>query len=192
MTPRPQPPQTDAFWLMVGKCIGAWANVEEALFRIVWKCLGPYEQSAIVYYKTPSLEARFTLADELVESVLPKTKPGKQHHPSVKSWTAAKSGYDKLLSVRRRIAHQPVGAATAPLRAGMALDEGPAFWLEIFVSQQERTRKRSSGHQPLLIEDLSKHRVALRALSERLQQFHDDVLTKRDSASPPPAPQSRG
>jgi hypothetical protein len=58
--------------MMVGYCIAAWADVDEQLFRIFQDCVGPLEQSAIIYYKTPGLDARFTLTNEIVRSILPK------------------------------------------------------------------------------------------------------------------------
>jgi hypothetical protein len=62
----------DEFYIMIGQCIAAWAQVDDELFRIFRSCLGPYEQSAIIYYRTPGLDARFGLTDEIVRSVLPE------------------------------------------------------------------------------------------------------------------------
>jgi hypothetical protein len=100
----------DEFHMMMGYCIAEWATVDEELFLIFRDCLGPYEQSAIIYFRTPGLNVRLGLTDELVLSVLPEKerKSGGHDHPSVKAWQEAIKGFDTLLAVRRRIAHQPI------------------------------------------------------------------------------------
>ena len=59
------------FYTVVGRCIAEWGNVEDWLFKLCRECLGPYEQSAIVYYRTPGVDVRLKLVDELVRSILP-------------------------------------------------------------------------------------------------------------------------
>src|SRR5580704_14046716 len=100
----------EEFYMMMGQCIAAWAEVDDELFRIFRDCVGPYEQSAIIYYRTPGLDIRFGLTDEIVRSVLPKKprRSGSHHHPNVKVWRAAQGDYQDLLAVRRRIAHHPI------------------------------------------------------------------------------------
>jgi len=58
--------ESDEFHMWVGYCITAWAEVDDVLFCIFRDCVGPSEQCAIIYYKTPGLEARFSLIDEIV------------------------------------------------------------------------------------------------------------------------------
>jgi hypothetical protein len=72
----------DEFHMMVGYCIAEWARVEDALFRIFQACLSiKAEQCAILYYRTPSLDTRLVLVDEIVKSVLPKKpKPSAHDH----------------------------------------------------------------------------------------------------------------
>ena len=100
----------DDFHMMIGYCIAEWAKVDDELFRIFRDGVGPYEQSAIIYYRTPTLNARLGLTDEIVQSVLPKRpkKSGGHYHPSVKAWKVAIEGFCNLLAIRRRIAHQPI------------------------------------------------------------------------------------
>src|SRR5580704_18065915 len=92
----------DEFHAMVGYCIAEWASVDDELFQIFRHCVGPIEQSAIIYYRTPGLKPRLDLTEELVKSVLPKrTKKSGGHDPAV-------ADFEKLLGTRRRIAHQPI------------------------------------------------------------------------------------
>ena len=92
LTPRKA---ADDFHMMIGYCVAEWAKVDDELFRIFRDCVGPYEQSAIIYYRTPTLNARLGLTDEIVQSVLPKRKKksGGHYHPSVKAWKVAIEGF---------------------------------------------------------------------------------------------------
>ncbi len=81
--------ESDKFHEMMGYCIAVWADVDDTLFRIFQHCVGAPLQCAIIYYKTPGLEARFSLTDEIVRSVLPKKKPGEHDHAYVKRWDKA-------------------------------------------------------------------------------------------------------
>jgi hypothetical protein len=140
------PPKTwqklgDRFHLMIGECIAAWAQVDDELFRIFHHCVGPLQQCAIIYYRMPGLDARFNLVDEIVRSVLPKRlrKSGGHDHPSVKAWIKAKGDYQMLLSVRRRIAHHPVGVRRGSIYLDVSFtDVPPPSWFEIYVSEHER------------------------------------------------------
>ena len=55
----------DEFFTWLGKCITAWAQVEEHLFEICVHSLGATRHRvAIVYYRTPTLDARLQLTNE--------------------------------------------------------------------------------------------------------------------------------
>jgi len=180
---------------MIGQCIAAWARADDELFGIFRDCLGPYEQSAIIYYRTPGLDQRFSLTDELVRSVLPKRvkKSGGHDHPSVTAWNKAKDGYQELLAVRRRIAHHPVTIRWRPFAVGDPINTPPPSWFEIYISQHEQLREKSADIPPLRIEDLRKHLAAVERLRERLHHFYHDVLIKHDATHQPPSPpRSRG
>jgi hypothetical protein len=111
----PGPPTNDkgtetSFLMHPGYCISTWAEVEQKLFEICWKALqSPREQAAIVYYRTPTLDARLTLTDELLRHVLPKReRPNGGHdHPDVMAWDALDKEITELLPTRNRLAHHP-------------------------------------------------------------------------------------
>jgi hypothetical protein len=189
----------DEFHMMVGYCIAEWAKVDNELFLIFRDCVGPYEQSAIIYYKTPGLDARFSLTDEIVRSVLPKParKSGGHQHHSVKAWGTAIKGYQELLAARRRIAHHPVAIRMQPLvfssvfnsaTLGSVTISGAPSWYEIYVNQHERLRGKSSDLPALRADDLRCHFRSVGALGDRLHHFFDGVLRKFDAESPPPSP----
>jgi hypothetical protein len=174
----------DEFYTLIGQCVVAWSNVDDELFRIFQHCVGPVEQSAIVYYRTPGLDVRFGLTDEIVRSVLPKRprRSGGHDHKDVKAWRQAKGDYKELLGTRRRIAHHPVrmhhsSILDVPDITAMADVLAPS-WFEIYVSEHEALREQSSNRRGLKVGDLRNHLVAVLRLSDRLRHFYADVLSQ--------------
>jgi hypothetical protein len=186
------PPQTlsdevSKFYELLGRCISAWAIVDDELFRIFRDCLGPYEQSAIIFYRTPGLDLRLHLTDEIVRSVLPKPerRSGSHPHRSVKSWKNLHSDFEALLSIRRRLAHHPVSNkydeyfafgqtafGSAPFYSGQPIKRR----LQVHVSDHERLREKSANLPPLAKADLTDHLSSVRKLANRLNEFSRDVL----------------
>ncbi len=188
--------------MTIGYCIAAWADVDDILFQIFSDCIGPRDQSAIIYFKTPGLEARFSLTDEIVKSVLPEPerKSGGHDHPSVIAWKKAIDGYQDLLSTRRRIAHHPV-AVKIEYPQGALLNRYPPGKMpiggavpairsayEIYMSENEKLRGRSADLPALRIKDLEDHQAAVGALANRLLGFLIDVLSKPGVGLPSPNP----
>src|SRR5579862_2470278 len=131
---------SDEFHMVMGYCIAAWSRVDAELFRIFQDCLGPLDQSAIIYYRMPGLDVRLGVTDELVKTtLLPSWERPGARDPRIKAWRGAIKPFHDLLAVRRRIAHHPVhfaeinDYATGYAAPGYftALD----LWLEIHVGQ---------------------------------------------------------
>lgn len=179
-------PERDEFYKWIGYCISAWAKVENHLFEICWKSLqAPKEQAAIIYFRTPSLDARLTLADELVKSVLPKPsrRNGGHDHPTVKQWGKIEKSIKSSLTTRRRIAHHPV----RPNETSFQFDDSDQFkgagfsfsWYELYVSEHEEARGKKIMPTNLIVTDLVDHEAALARLAGELKSFHDDVLSQQ-------------
>ncbi len=194
--------KTREFFETLGRCISAWAMVDDELFRIFRDCIGPYEQCAIIYYRTPGLDLRLNLTDEIVESVLPRPerKSGGHVHKSVKEWKALFNKFKKLLEVRRRLAHHPVSLkyewcyqltedsyGLAQLFSGKPPKMGllPKRIHAIDVGEHERLRKKSGAMQSLTERDLLIHLSSVRTLANDLNEFSRVVLTRRLEESPP-------
>jgi hypothetical protein len=176
------PKQHDEFMTLLGFCITAWAKIEEQLFKICELCLGARpDRVAIVYYRTPTVDARMKLVDELVGTALPTKTPGEHDHPDVITWSSIVKDAGALLHIRRRIAHHPVRAkinlppGTYKPKAFWYLE--PNSWLEIYESETERLRT-GKELQPLKTDDLKKHAKALTEVGNRFAQFRKDVLPK--------------
>jgi hypothetical protein len=64
-------------------CIKQWELVEIHLFKICELILGANRKHlAIIYYRTPTLDSRLSLTNDLVESMFPK-RPGEHDHPDL-------------------------------------------------------------------------------------------------------------
>jgi hypothetical protein len=172
--PTPPTPEKGAeqdFLMWVGYCITTWAEVEEALFGVCWKCLqSPKEVAAIVYFRTPSLDARVSLADELVKYTLPKRerKSGGHDHPSLKLWKQIERKFRDLLPTRNRIAHHPI--TRAEVLAGPDMLSG-WHWHYIYASEAEILRDKAEPLTPLTIADLSAHHWDTLSLRSELEGF---------------------
>jgi hypothetical protein len=180
-----------AFYEAVGRAIAAWAHVDEALFQVFVQSMnGPYRQCSIIYYKSPGLDPRLSMVDEIVRSILPATLPGKPKHETVKSWSDIKGEMLDLLPVRRRIAHHSVqhrsiGAAaglgsvssTPPTETGLATT---GFMVtagfSVYMGLPERARGRSIDQQGLGIEELRRHQDEVVRLAGRLVHFAVSTL----------------
>jgi hypothetical protein len=193
---RPRQQLGNEFMAMIGNCITEWANVDEALFAICWRCLGcTKEKAAIVYYRSPTIDARMTLIDELVKSSLPKTDPpSRTHvhdHADVKRWDSIEGQFRRLQGTRRRIAHQPVIMTLGSFRDDYnnpAISD-PSF--AIYMSQSEAARGRSAdlNTRPLTINDLHLHLQKLNLITEELYQMLRNVLPRHMPAFPWPPPE---
>jgi hypothetical protein len=184
----PNSETANRFYELLGRCIYAWAKVDDELFLIFRDCLGPYEQSAIIFYRTPGLDLRLNLTAEIVESVLPKPerKSGAHPHDSVKIWRKLAKEFRGLLSTRRRLAHHPVsvradayfsfdGSSTfggAPFYSGQPINPR----LELHTGHHEQLRDLSSNLQPLTEDDLKGHLSAVHQLAFDLSEYMKTVL----------------
>jgi hypothetical protein len=185
----------DRFHMMIGYCIGAWADVDDALFQVFRECLGPLDQSAIIYFKTPGLDVRFSLTDEIVRSVLPEPerKDGGHKHEDVLAWENTIKGHQDLLHTRRRIAHHPAAIRHDGGLAGFLLIGVPTplpSWYEIYMSEHEKLRGKKADAPALRIEDLERHIEAVGDLGDRLRAFLSDVLLRpaEEPRLPTPSP----
>jgi hypothetical protein len=174
---------------MIGNCITQWAHVQDEIFEICLQCLRcSRESAAIVYYRTPTIDARMNLADELVELALPKPlrKSGGHDHPDIKKWTRIRKQFDALTTPRNQMAHHPVWFRVAGLSQRNPAHAPPPnepSWFEVYTGRNERLRSRSAKYKPLRLNELRIHLTKLNEFIGSLQQFRTQVLVKRVAAS---------
>jgi hypothetical protein len=98
--------------MWVGRYIAHWAYIDEKLFDICLIALGAkQQQTAIVFYKTPTLDARLSLVGELLEAFLPIKPPG-EPDPLRKTWDNLSKRVRKYLPFRNALAHHPITEIT--------------------------------------------------------------------------------
>jgi hypothetical protein len=182
----------DEFHMMMGYCIAAWSQVDDELYRIFQDCMALRDHSAIIYYRAPGLDSRLGLVEEIVRTtLLPSWERPGNADPRIKAWKAVAKDFRALLSVRRRIAHQPVKLREISDYVEEGYAEPGYFtplesWFEIYVSEHERLRDNAAKLPPLQIDDLRNHQTAVHRLKDQLRSFYRDVLIKHYEASPLP------
>ncbi len=164
----------DQFHMMMGYCIAEWARVEDNLFAICHAALScPKQQAAVVYYRTPQLDARFSLVDELVRLVLPKHISGQPMHDDLKHWDAILKKFRTLTPMRNKVAHHPVAPRSASefYSDVSYIDVPPECWFEIYEGANEQLRGRSNTPIALKLKDLQEHSVKVSEASTSLYKF---------------------
>jgi hypothetical protein len=179
------------FYALLGRCIAAWAYIDDALFGIMRLCLAPhYEQSAIIYFRTPGLDIRLGLTDELVRSLLPgrDKKPGEHDPASVKEWDAIYDDMKALLPERRRLAHHSVELDYGPMRTSSIFGEAFAMFIpgdggelpdgtfKIHPTMGEMARGKKIAPLSLNEDDLKKHLQRLGQLAGRMSLFQSETF----------------
>jgi hypothetical protein len=171
------------FHMMMGECIAEWARVEEVLFQIFHACVKcSAEHASIIYYKTPTLDSRLTLIDEIIKTVLPKrsSKPGSHDHMDVTCWKNILKITRDLMPIRNWIAHHPVNIRFST--GHFSIDE---MSFTIYASSQERLRPRGKAFKRLTINDLRDHLKKTNALTGRLHDFLRGPLATHVSSYAP-------
>jgi hypothetical protein len=102
-------PELDEFLKNVGMCITDWSFIEDKLFELCYLSLkAPRVQASIVYYRTPTIDSRLSLVDELITAVLPKKKSGEHSGELEIKWKKILAEIKELLPERNALAHYPV------------------------------------------------------------------------------------
>jgi hypothetical protein len=188
------PVSPDDFFTWLGKCITSWAQVEDHLFEICFSSLGcTRHKAAIVYYRTPTLDARLKLTNELIRTVLPgrERKSGGHDHQDVKYWNETRSMIEHELSTRNRLAHHPIeqkklvpvfikpdGTQSTDAESEAISSLMTVSWHESYVSEAESLRGGHENLKPLTAPDLSRHRVEIEQIITHLQIFRAHILPK--------------
>jgi len=171
----------DEFYQWVGKCIKEWAVIEALLYEVYALALkADPKHLAIIYYRTPSVDARLSFVDELVLTTLPQRERGGRKHPDVIEWMRLVKDIRALLKIRNLLAHAPVGRAS--ITEWIEDDEGKErtftnYMLHVTTARNEQLRGRQveSIDQP----NLPDHFTDLRVIETRIGQIMDKLRPRR-------------
>lgn len=183
------------FYTHVGRCIKRWADLEGYLFEICdWALNGERSLSAIVFFRTPSIDARLTLVSDLLKRTLvgQKRDPKFPQNPTnLEIWSKLEKRIRVRLEFRNMLAHQPVAVDYAAL---LALPNGTpnAYDLSRVIQQDwDDKKRRPSSIKPISIEAMADHLKAVTREAKntgvmlRRLQSHSKPLARR--AERPPA-----
>jgi len=171
-------PERDAHLLEIGRAITEWASVQDQLFAIVRLILRCSERHAsIVFFRTPSIESRISLTDDLLKTVFPQTsdKPGSKPHPGYTVWTQIQKELRKETPLRNSLAHHPVELVVDAYEHKvtgeiMFVGTRPATMLSLAEA------KRKGSRYPLTIEDIRAHYARVATFAPRLLDFRSGPL----------------
>ena len=152
--------------LWVGICITKWSDVDRDLLRITCDALGTGSQrAAIVYLKTPTIDSRLTLLDELINCILDPLPKAKTKPTLLKQWSKVLESIRDLLPTRNKLAHCPVGTV---FEDGSA-HERPAILSSI--GEVYRGKLASLAAPPILPDDMESHYSELESALKELMEF---------------------
>ncbi len=152
-----------AFYYWIGRCITDFASIEEILFDICSIVLNTRSTqiASIVFYRTPSIDSRTTLVDELLSAMYP-TMSGKHSNEIIKSWDAVRKEIVELVPYRNAMAHQ----STALKREGQIdIIEGKNGEMELDFSARreyftvEVSKSEALRGRKLKVEKVTEHEL---------------------------------
>lgn len=181
--------QADEFYRWLGLCITSWAHVEDQLFHYCWAILGGSKQrAAIVFFRTPTLETRVALIDELLPTILPAIpKNGHKGPYAIKTWSEIKADYSVLIPIRNKLAHNQAlpnvawgdRLAAAPKSAKPITEDGLKLsWYEVYESHAKIARGDKDPGAPITLDDLKEHQRGVAGLTAKLIIFYQDHVLK--------------
>lgn len=186
----PAVPQRDRhrrFYATIGEAIGRWGDIENLLFRLCDGLLGAKpERSAVVFYRTPGLSAKFNLVEELIHTALDiDSDIGRR-------WTKLSKRVQPLLEERNMMAHQShAGLLSSYLsslpeqvqreRHGVRetiVDDGMAgSILSPSLEYSYRRSKKGKGTKRLLTEaDINDHLKELESFDSDFRMYYRDLV----------------
>ena len=195
----------EKFYQQVGQCITTWAWIEDSLFSLCHVALGCHkERAAVVFGRTPTLETRLALTDELMRSVFPKEgrKNGGHDPQIIKEWAEIQQKLLKLAPVRNAMAHRPVTEVVRLLTAqrqdiykyldSLEIGEGLTFHVGVetdsemvfHLHSRDLLRRSPPKIGEIKSHDLEVHLVELRKVGGGLLSVLKKTRAKRRKARP--------
>lgn len=162
----------------LGRCITIWAFVEEKLFDLCLMTLkAPKKQTAIVYYRTPTIDSRLALVEELIAAVLPIKNPGEHSTPTEIEWDKVAKEFRLLLPERNAMAHFPMKEIFLPIDNYQAIarpDYRQPSKFSMRPHKNERLRKEPKI-QSMEAEKLPEHYERVNLLVRNLSKFQSTL-----------------
>ncbi len=173
--------EAQKFYAALGQCITIWSHIEGKLFLISNLALMSDEAiAAIVFFRTPSLDGRISLTNDLVNQRLQPEplRPG-QHPPRLlKRWSKIHTKLKSNIRFRNYIAHQPdrldIETLWAIARArGATISEFDQIYDEATVIKQHHAdnARRPLEIKKVTLSDMETHVETMSSAYEALNEF---------------------
>jgi hypothetical protein len=172
-------PESNEFYKWIGICIKEWANIEAALYNlcgIVLRKASP-EQVAVIFGRTPTIDARLSLTSDLLVTVL------QAESPESAEWKQLLKELRDLLSTRNLLAHAPVEKSQGI--AWIETEEGEELrtsWLSVSTSEADLLRGRALNS--VSDEQLRHHSEAVHMSWINLLRFASNVREMQHAKRP--------
>jgi hypothetical protein len=167
--------------MFLGMCITEWSNVEIHLFDICKAILKTtQEHTAIIYYRTPTLDSRLELTTEIVGTVLQLKADNGQHvHDDASQWNKLSQRIKDVFPIRNQLAHSPVGPTLVDENGNFlrAVTDGERYRFISYPSHQEKARPKTNK-KPLKLSDLKNHLATTANLHTDVGMFLHATLPK--------------
>lgn len=160
-----------AFYEWVGRCIKRWADLEGYVYELAdWAINGERSISAIVFFRTPSFEARLTLTSDLLKRSLRDEKRDREKEPTnLERWTKLEKDIRALMDFRNALAHQPATKSYGRLLGTKRPEEvsGTDWHDQAMVTTQHHAdrQRRPSRFKEISIDDMKAHHAAITKLT---------------------------
>jgi hypothetical protein len=172
------------FFYWVGLAVTQWARIDEELFSICAAVLKADQRHvAIIYYRTPSLEARISLTNDLAKTVMPqrKRKNGGHASPFERKWDKLIQDIKDALRIRNQLAHSPVGGVLKFVGSDNSDPYNTVLIAEphyaSFMSEAEKLRGKDTKDD-ITIGGIIKHVRLIGEFIDQLKSFRHNDLSK--------------
>jgi hypothetical protein len=181
--PSPSKEDEGRFYNALGRAITDWAHVEAELYAMVASLIGcERERASIIFYRTPTIDSRLQLADDLMQTLFPRTTSGGKDHPGLRIWKDLKKAIKDELPTRNQLAHQP---ATPFIDIYESEDESKVELrasIASYISPAEKLRKQNLSSPILTAAAIEDHIKKVSALVQRLRVFANNEFLVRLTA----------
>ena len=153
--------KSDEFYMLIGKCIKAWAYVEDRLFELyVLATAGTREANARKFFNLPGAGARLAETDAALRRASLGADP----------WETIRSSIKAKLNVRNLVAHSPVRKHTNYTMYTWGKPNRTESWMEVAISENERLGGKTDS--PVRDTDLSDHLAGVERDGAALDAFY--------------------
>ena len=167
------PEEENEFFMLVGRAVTEWAEVEDHLFHITHSILHTSrELAAIVFYRTPNIDARLTLTNDLMTTLCPPIESGDHKPQWLITWEKLQRDIKGELPTRNQLAHHPYSPFVDVLQSEDGEDyEIATIRPGIVMSPAEMLRKHRASLPLLDKKDVQTHLATVKKFVNRLQMF---------------------